>query len=42
MVNRMTKFSIGDVEAPTHVTMVKGFHRYTRAAMSPDDRISAI
>lgn len=36
----MTKFSIGDVEEPTQLTMVKGFHKYTRAAISPDDRTS--
>lgn len=33
-------FSIGVVLKPMHVTIVKGFHKYTRAAMSPEGRIS--
>lgn len=33
-------FSIGDVDKPTHATIVKGFHKYIRAATSPEDMIS--
>lgn len=38
----MTKFSIGDVDEPTQVTIVIGFHKYTRAAVSPEERNSGI
>lgn len=37
----MARFSIGDVDKPTHATIVKGFHKYTRAAISPEGIISA-
>jgi hypothetical protein len=33
------KFSIGEVDKPTQESIVKGFHRYTRAAISPQGRI---
>lgn len=33
------RFSIGDELKPMHVTIVKGFHKYTRAAISPDGRL---
>lgn len=36
----MTRFSIGDVDKPTHAAIVKGFHKYTRAAISPEESIS--
>lgn len=36
----MARFSIGDVDKPTHATIVKGFHRYTRAAISPEEKTS--
>uniref|UniRef100_A0A2P2KZU4 Phosphatidylinositol glycan anchor biosynthesis class U protein-like isoform X1 n=1 Tax=Rhizophora mucronata TaxID=61149 RepID=A0A2P2KZU4_RHIMU len=36
----MTRFSIGEVDRPTHAAIVKGFHRYTRAAISPEGIIS--
>lgn len=38
MTNR---FSIGDVLNPMQEMIVKGFHKYTRAAISPDGRISS-
>jgi hypothetical protein len=28
------------VDRPTHATIVKGFHKYTRAAKSPEGRTS--
>lgn len=34
------KFSIADVDKPTHATIVKGFHKYTRAARSPEGKTS--
>lgn len=37
----MTRFSIGDVDKPTQATIVKGFQRYTRAAISPEESISS-
>jgi hypothetical protein len=36
----MARFSTGDVDKPTHATIVKGFHKYTRAAISPEGMIS--
>lgn len=36
----MARFSIGDVDNPTHAAIVKGFHKYIRAAISPEGRIS--
>lgn len=33
-----TKFSIGEVEKPTQESIVKGFHKYTRAAISPQGK----
>lgn len=41
-VSTMTRFSIGDVDKPTHATIVKGFHTYTREAISPAGKISVI
>lgn len=38
----MARFSIGDVDKPTHATIVKGFHTYTREAISPAGKISVI
>lgn len=32
----MNKFSIGDVDKPTHATVVNGFHKHIRAAISPE------
>lgn len=36
----IARFSTGDVDKPTHATIVKGFHKYTRAAISPEGMIS--
>lgn len=39
--DKMTNmFSIGDVLKPTQETIVKGFHKYTRAAILPEGRTS--
>lgn len=37
----MTKFSIGDVDKPTQATIVKGFHKYTSAAILPEKKSPA-
>lgn len=36
----MARFSTGEVDKPAHATIVKGFHKYTRAAISPEGMIS--
>lgn len=41
-VSTTARFSIGDVDRPTHATIVKGFHKYTRDAISPAGKISVI
>lgn len=33
------RFSMGEVDNPTQETIVKGFHKYTRAAISPQGKI---
>lgn len=35
MANTTIKLSIGDVDEPTLVIIVKGFHKYIRDATSP-------
>jgi len=32
-----TRFSTGEVDKPTHAAIVKGFHKYTSAAISPEE-----
>jgi len=38
--NMTARFSMGEVDKPTQETIVKGFHKYTRAAISPQGRIT--
>lgn len=37
--NMTARFSIGEVDKPTQHEIVKGFQRYTRAAISPQGKI---